>query len=124
MTHILHDVQETKEGNECHTAVESHKEERKTHLKEDAVDRQKKREALPTCVDVFNVSKHPVNGIINIYSGNVVDEPSLNIHDALKMGSQQCRDSECNRPTSVYKKLKRCIRTMTTVTKKAPKDQA
>ena len=37
-------------------------------------------EAISTCIDVFENDKHPVKGLVDIFSGRVVDEATVNVH--------------------------------------------
>ena len=69
LTQIMHDLKDMKDERETRSAIIFHKEEQTSRLREDAVDRKKLREALSTCIDVFDTSKHPESGLINIYSG-------------------------------------------------------
>lgn len=86
-------MQEMKEEKESHPTVWSHKEEQNTHPKEDAADRHKIREALSICLDVFDINKRPENGVIRIYSSQVV-----NVHIAVELGEMQCRDLRVSSP--------------------------
>ena len=64
---LMNDLEAMKDGEEQHV-VTSHKEERYTRIKADAVDRMRIREAVSTCIDVFQTDNHPVTGLVDIFS--------------------------------------------------------
>ena len=77
-----------KDGEE-QNIVTSHKEERQTCIKADAADRMRIREAISTCIDVFENDKHQVKSLVDIFSGRVVDEATVNVHNSLQIGTSQ-----------------------------------
>ena len=62
--------------------VTCHKEEQHTRVKADSDDRMKIREALSTCIGVFDSENHPTANLVNIYSGQVVDDDKVNVDDS------------------------------------------
>ena len=53
---LMNDLKVMKDGEQ--NIVTSHKEERQTRIKADAADRMRIREAISTCIDVFENDKH------------------------------------------------------------------
>ena len=57
--------------------------------------------------------KHPVNGLVDIFSGRVVDDGAVNVHKSVEIGTTQWLDYE--------KKLPKQVKTMVASTKQATK---
>lgn len=112
LTQIMHDLQDLKEERETRAAIIFHKEEQTSRLREDAEDRRKIREALSTCIDVFDTNKHPESGLINIYSGYIVTDPLVNVHNAVDIGEAEHQHFEKHLTTHFHKKLKKKIKNM------------
>ena len=66
---LMKDVSEIKE-NDGETSVAVHKEEMPARKQADAVDREKLRKKLTTCIDPLQTEKHP-NGLVNIVTGRL-----------------------------------------------------
>ena len=62
--------------------VTTHKEERHALIKEDVADRAMIQETLLTCIDILDTSKHPETGLLNVFSGRVIDDSTVNVHEA------------------------------------------
>lgn len=116
----MHDLQDMKEGRETRPAIIFHKEEQ-NRLREDAVNRKKLREALSTCIDVFDTSKHPESSLnicsdpessLNICSGYVLTDPLVNVHNAVDIGEAEHQHFEKHLITDFHKKLKKRIKNM------------
>ena len=52
------------------------------------------REAVSTCIDVFETDNHPVTGLVDILSGRVVDDTKVNVHNSLLIGKDQWLEYE------------------------------
>ena len=90
---LMNDLEAMKDGAEQHI-VTSHKEERHTRIKSDASDRMKIREVVSTCIDVFESDEHPDIGLVDIFSGRVIDDAALNVHNSLQIGTNQWLEYE------------------------------
>jgi len=74
--------------------VTSHKEERHTCIKANATDRMKILGAVSTCIKVFESDKHPINSLVDIFSGIFVDDAVVNAHNSVEIGTSQWLDCE------------------------------
>jgi hypothetical protein len=117
---VMNDLEAMKDGEE-QRVVTSHKEERHTRIKADTADRMKIREAVSTCIDVFESGEHPVVGIVDIFSGRVVDDAALNVHNSLQIGTSQWLEYEGQWPAGFHKRLTKRVKTMAAATKPTTK---
>ena len=101
---VKKNMQELQDG-EVQTIVTCHKEERHTRISGDAVDRQKIRDAISTCIDIFDGEKHPTASLVNIFSGQVVDDKTVNVDDAIKVGTDQWLVFEKQWPDGFHEKI-------------------
>lgn len=119
-TQMMNDLEATKDGQAQHL-VTSHKEEQLTHIKADATDRMNIHDAPSTCIDIFDSDKHPVSGLVDIFSGRVVDDPTVNVHCCLEIGTVQWLEYESQWPSGFYNKLKRNVKTIAAATTRTTK---
>ena len=117
---LMNDLEVMKDGEE-QNIVTSHKEERQTRIKADAADRMRIREAISTCIDIFENDKHPVKGLVDIFTGRVVDEATVNVHNSLQIGTSQWLEYERQWPAGFHKKLTKKVKTMVAATKQTTK---
>ena len=104
LTQLLNDLKEIKEG-DVPTVVNVRKEERHTRIKEDAADRVRIRETLSTCIDILDTRKHPETGLINVFSGRIIDDPTVIVYEAVDVGAAEQQAFESGWPTSFHLKL-------------------
>ena len=109
LTQMTNDLQDIKEG-ETQTVITVHKEERVPCMKDDMADRLKIRETLSTCIDVFDIDIHA--GLVDIYSGRIVDDPNVNAHEALEISIASHQEYEDSWPTGFHNKIKKRVKTM------------
>jgi len=38
---------------------------------------------------VFESDKHPVNGLVDVFSGRVIDDAAVNVHNSVEIGISQ-----------------------------------
>ena len=107
---LINDVFAMAEG-EQQTAVISHKEEMPSRKQADCLDREKLRERLVTCIDPLDPHSHPTNPI-NIVTGRISPD-SVNVHNAINIGSNQMKQFEAGWPESFHKPLTKKAVTMT-----------
>ena len=69
-------------------------------------------EAVLTCIDVFEDDKHPVNYLVDIFSGRFVDDAAVNSGE---VGTSQWLDMQW--PAGFHKKLTKHVKTMTAATR-------
>ena len=62
-------------------------------------------EALSTCIDIFDHDKHPKTCLVNIFSGQVVDDKGLNVDDSIKVGTEQWHEFEKQWPAGFHNKI-------------------
>ena len=111
LTQIGKDVEEMADG-EIETIISHHKEECLPRINDDKVDRNKIGETISTCIDIFDIDEHPQTGIVNIHTGQVVDDPGLNVHNAVEIGTEQWWDFENQWPEGFHNKLKQKVKTV------------
>ncbi|KAL8560458.1 hypothetical protein ACOMHN_054361 [Nucella lapillus] len=116
LTQIYNDMETLKEGQED-VVVTTHKEERQSRINDDASDRAKIQERLSTCIDILDTSKHPKTGLVNVYSGRIIDDPTVNVHEAVKIGTEQQKAFEGKWPASFHLKLKRRVKNIASLVK-------
>ena len=82
------------QNDEVQKVVTCHKEERYTRIKEDAADRQKIRDTMSTCIDVFDGEHHPTTKLVNIFTGHIADNEAVNVDMSVKIGTEQWHEYE------------------------------
>jgi len=107
---LMADLESLKSGTRC--SITSHKEERKLCVKSDTEDRLHIREALSTCIDIFDHKTHPTTGLVDIYSGQVVDDSEVNVHEALHIGESDKVNYEKLCPDGFHGTLTKNVKTM------------
>ena len=88
----------------------THKEETKSRIKSDAVDREKLRNTLATFIDPLDPTSLPV-GMVNIANG-LVSSNNVNVDNSLQIGQQQMHEFESGWPASFHGNLKKSVTTM------------
>ena len=79
---------ETVQDGDVQNVITCHKEERHTRIKTDNSDRNRIREALSSCIDIFDHESHPDDGLVNACSGQVITETAVNDDDSIKIGTE------------------------------------
>ena len=102
-----------------HQHVTYHKEETYLRMVADNSDRKTIREAITTCIDVFDIDQHLTTGLVELYSDRIVWDADLNVHLALDLATAQMLDYESHLPGGFYTKLKRNVKTMTAAIKQS-----
>ena len=92
--------------------VMRHKEERPIRITYDSRDRHVIREAIASCIDVFDVGKHPENAVLDIFTGRVIDDPAVNVSNAVEIGICQMRAYESNWPAGFHASLSKKVKTI------------
>ena len=93
-----------------------HKEERPKRITADSADRLKIREALSSCIDVFDSDMHPPGSLVNIFSGQVVEDKDINVDESLIIGSKQRQEYEMSWPSGFHNKISKNVKPMIIVT--------
>ena len=89
-----------------------HKEEGKAHIKADGKDRQALREKLAVCIDPLNPEEHP-SGLVNIVTGEVIMNESINVDQAMDLGKMQQEAFEVAWPETFHMPVKATVATWT-----------
>ena len=88
-------------GDMCETQISSdvtrHKEERPARIRSDAVDRNRIREMLQSCIDPLDPTDQPNNLVVNIVSGRIGPE-NVSAQDAVEIGRLQMHHYEGSWP--------------------------
>ena len=61
-----------------------HKEETKSRVKYDSIDRTILRDKLEMCIDPLQCEEN--EGLVNIVTGQVLTHPALNVDNAMELG--------------------------------------
>ncbi len=84
---LKNDKESMQEG-DTQTIITSHKEEQSTCIKSDAADGMKNTSNTTTCIDLFDSSSFP-NGLVNIISGQITADITVNADNTLNIGTDQ-----------------------------------
>lgn len=93
------------------TTVTTHKEEGPSRIQTDAIDREKIRDKLTTCIDPLNSDSHHPGVLVNIVTGRVAS-PTVNIDESVKLGKHLMKSYEDGWPESFHKPLAKPTVTM------------
>ena len=88
------EAEENRESWECHV----HKEESFSRIKSDEIVRAKLREKFEISTDIFETNNPPKNALLNIVSGKVILEPSVNVEECVQLGEKKVREFEAKLP--------------------------
>ena len=83
---MRHDIEAMK-THRSHQHVTYHKVERYPRMVSDNSDRKKIREAIATCIDVFDIDLYPTTSLVDLYSGRILQDADLKVHLALDLGT-------------------------------------
>ena len=92
--------------------VMRHKEERPIRITDDSRDRHSLREAIASCIDVFDVDKRPENAVLDIFTGRVINDPAVNVCNVLETGTSQMRAYESCWPGGFHTSLSKKVNTI------------
>ena len=68
---------------------------------------EKVRQLLSTCIDILDTSKHPDRGLSNVFFGPGIDDQTVNVHEAVEIGTAEQQAFEGGWPASFHLKLKK-----------------
>ena len=88
-----------------------HKEETKARVKCDSKDRKALRDKLELCIDPLH-SEDNQESLVNIVTGQVLTHPSLNVDNAVELGSKEMEEFQRTWPASFHETLHKCVTTM------------
>ena len=94
-----------------------HKEEMKARMTADAADRSKIREKLQESIDPLDPSSHPHGNLVQIVSGRIESDPTVNVHESVSIGTEKMKQYESTWPDGFHDTLPKKVCTMA-VTKK------
>ena len=92
-----------------------HKEETKSRVKYDSIDRTILRDKLEMCIDPLQCEEN--EGLVNIVTGQVLTHPALNVDNAMELGRKMMEEFQGMWPSSFHKPLHKCVTTMAQVKK-------
>lgn len=90
----------------------THQEEAKARIKSNGIDRKALHEKLSVCIDPLNPNQHP-NNLINIVTGEVMMNDSINVDQAVELGKKQLQEFEAGWPESFHAPAKCSVITFT-----------
>ena len=96
------------EGLTTHTY---HKEEMLSRIKADTKDRETLREKLKLIIDPLDPEQHQ-EGLVNVVTGKVVCNSSVNVNNAIKVGKKQIETFEQSWPEGFHDAIPRKVVTM------------
>ena len=65
---------------------DNNKEEMKSRIIKEEVDRNILHKKLKFSIDTLDPTQHPKDGFVNIVTGKVVTDPAVNVHQSLELG--------------------------------------
>ena len=89
-----------------------HKEEMSARMKQDEQDRHTLRDKSNLCIDPLDPDQHPSDGLVNIVTGMVVTHPSVNVHNAVKLGQTQIKSFKKTWPGGFHDTIHKIVNTM------------
>ena len=89
------------------------KDETVSSITADCKKREKIREKLAVSIDPLDAEQHPVDCLINIMTGEVARDESINVHNAIQIGNQQSQKFENEWPESFHNPISKKVVTMT-----------
>ncbi len=93
------------------TTVTTHKEEGLSRIQTDAIDREKNRDKLATCIDPLKSDSHDPCALVNIVTGRIAS-PTVNIDESVKFGNHLMKSYEDGWPENFHKPLAKPTVTM------------
>ena len=60
--------------------TELHKEEMKSRIRKDQIDRQVLRTKIENSIAIFETNQHPKDGLVNITTGKIITDPTVNVN--------------------------------------------
>lgn len=85
------------------TSVEVHKEEGYARIRSDNGDKEKLKKKLESCIDPFDCDSHHGN-LVNVVTGRIFPS-DFNVHDSVKLGSDQMTKFENGWPENFHDSL-------------------
>ena len=98
--------------------VTTHKEEGPSRIQTDAIDMEKIRDKLTTCIDPLYPDSHKPGTLLDIVTGRVTS-PTVNVVESVKLGKILMKRDENGWPESFLKPLVKPTTSMTEHKKKA-----
>ena len=89
----------------------------KAQMTSDATDRSRIRHKLQESIDPLNPSAHSDGNIVQIVSGRIATDPTVNVHEAVAIGTEMMKHYESTWPGGFHDTLPKKVRTMA-ITKK------
>lgn len=93
----------------------SHKEESTSRIENDKKDRNEIRKKVSMCIHPLDPNIHP-DQLVNVATGSIAP-PSVNVHKALSIGSDQVASFEKVLPSGYWNTIERRVQTMATMRK-------
>ena len=84
----------------------------KSRIKSDEQDKQELRQKLELCIDPLDPEQHPPEGLVNVVTVMVVDQPSVSSHNAVQLGKTKMERFENAWPESFHETIPRVVTTM------------
>ena len=109
---IDRDLERIRNGEETKTQT-THKDETASAISADGKKREKIREKLSISIDPLDAEQHPVGLLVNIVTGEVMQNESINVDNALEIGEQQRQMFEYEWPESFHQTISKNVVTMT-----------
>ena len=79
-----------------------HKEEKKSRISHDQVDRDILRKKLEVSIDIFDVSQQE-DGLMNVVTEKINNYFSVNVDDSIRLGEDQMKNFQKSLPSGFYK---------------------
>ena len=94
-----------------------HKDEIKARMTADATDKSNIRHKLQESIDPLDASTHSDGNIVQIVSGRIATDPTVNVHEAVAIGTETMKHYESTWPGRFRDTVPKKMRTMAITTK-------
>ena len=93
------------------TEQSQHKEEMRSRICADQRDHKTLQEKLELCINPLDPEQHP-QALVNVVTGKVVTNPSVNVSNALQLGRAQMENFEDSWPNGFHDTIPKVVNTM------------
>ena len=58
-------------------------------------------------IDIFDYNHHPETGLINIATGKIISDPTMNVEKSYEFGNKKLQEFECTLPGCYHNSISR-----------------
>ena len=91
--------------------TELNKEEMKNCIRKDQIDRQVLQTKIENPITIFRTNQHPKDALVNITTGKIITDPTVNVEESLRIGEQKLQEFEAKK-SGFYDPIKQTVKTL------------